>query len=56
MWADCGARAPGPDTETRTRPRFQLSQLRLLEVNNRVILPSTTHLRILVTGAGVLHS
>lgn len=31
-------------------------QLRLLEVDNRVILPSNTHLRILVTSADVIHS
>jgi cytochrome c oxidase subunit 2 len=31
-------------------------QLRLLEVDNRVVLPCSTHLRILVTGADVLHS
>jgi cytochrome c oxidase subunit 2 len=33
-----------------------VGQLRLLEVDNRVILPSNTHLRILVTGSDVLHS
>jgi heme/copper-type cytochrome/quinol oxidase subunit 2 len=29
--------------------------LRLLEVDNRVVLPVNTHIRILVTGADVLH-
>lgn len=31
-------------------------ELRLLEVDNRIILPSKTHIRILVTAADVLHS
>ena len=31
-------------------------ELRLLEVDNRVILPSRTHIRVLVTAADVLHS
>jgi cytochrome c oxidase subunit 2 len=31
-------------------------ELRLLEVDNRVILPSRTHVRVLVTAADVLHS
>jgi cytochrome c oxidase subunit 2 len=35
---------------------LEKGQLRLLEVDNRVILPSNTHLRILVTGADVIHS
>jgi cytochrome c oxidase subunit 2 len=35
---------------------LEKGQLRLLEVDNRVILPSKTHLRILVTGTDVLHS
>jgi cytochrome c oxidase subunit 2 len=30
--------------------------LRLLEVDNRVIVPINTHIRIVVTGADVLHS
>lgn len=33
-----------------------LGALRLLEVDNRVILPINTHIRILVTAADVLHS
>ena len=31
-------------------------QLRLLEVDNRVVLPSNLHIRIIVTAADVLHS
>lgn len=31
-------------------------QLRLLEVDNRIVLPIDTHVRILVTGGDVLHS
>ena len=30
--------------------------LRLLEVDNRVVLPTNTHIRLLVTAADVLHS
>jgi len=33
-----------------------IGQLRLLEVDNRVILPSNTHIRALVTSTDVLHS
>jgi len=29
---------------------------RLLEVDNRVVLPKNTHIRILITSADVLHS
>ena len=38
-------------------PEFdlKLGQLRLLEVDNRVILPTNTHIRVLVTSADVLH-
>jgi cytochrome c oxidase subunit 2 len=35
---------------------LQLGHLRLLEVDNRVILPDSTHARVLVTAADVLHS
>jgi len=31
-------------------------QFRLLEVDNRLVLPIDTHIRVLVTGADVLHS
>jgi len=30
--------------------------LRLLEVDNRVVLPVNSHVRVLVTAADVLHS
>ncbi len=35
---------------------LELGQLRLLEVDNRVIVPVNTHIRMIVTGADVLHS
>jgi len=35
---------------------LQKGQLRLLEVDNRVILPANTHIRALVTATDVLHS
>nr|WRW54347.1 cytochrome c oxidase subunit 2 [Citrus maxima] len=35
---------------------LELGQLRLLEVDNRVVVPAKTHLRIIVTSADVLHS
>jgi cytochrome c oxidase subunit 2 len=35
---------------------LQLGQLRLLEVDNRVVVPANTHLRMLITSADVLHS
>jgi cytochrome c oxidase subunit 2 len=35
---------------------LELGQLRLLEVDNRVVLPVNTHIRVLVTAADVLHS
>jgi cytochrome c oxidase subunit 2 len=34
---------------------LQAGQLRLLEVDNRVVLPVKTHIRVLVTAADVLH-
>lgn len=34
----------------------ELGQSRLLEVDNRVVVPAKTHLRIIVTSADVLHS
>ena len=30
--------------------------LRLLEVDNRIVVPSNTHVRVIVTGADVIHS
>jgi cytochrome c oxidase subunit 2 len=35
---------------------LELGQLRLLEVDNRVVLPINTHVRVLVSSADVLHS
>jgi cytochrome c oxidase subunit 2 len=35
---------------------LELGQLRLLEVDNRVVLPVHTHVRVIVTAADVLHS
>ena len=35
---------------------LEIGQLRLLEVDNRLILPINTRIRVLVTGADVLHS
>jgi heme/copper-type cytochrome/quinol oxidase subunit 2 len=35
---------------------LNLGDLRLLEVDNRVVLPVNSHTRILVTAADVLHS
>lgn len=35
---------------------LELGELRLLEVDNRVVLPANIHVRVLVTAADVLHS
>ena len=35
---------------------LEVGELRLLEVDNRVVLPVNTHIRVLVTAADVLHS
>jgi heme/copper-type cytochrome/quinol oxidase subunit 2 len=35
---------------------LELGELRLLEVDNRIVLPVNTHIRILVTASDVLHS
>jgi cytochrome c oxidase subunit 2 len=35
---------------------LELGQLRLLEVDNRVVLPVNTHVRVVITAADVLHS
>jgi len=35
---------------------LELGQLRLLEVDNRLVVPANSHLRLLVTSADVLHS
>ena len=35
---------------------LELGQFRLLDVDNRVMIPVDTHIRLIVTGADVLHS
>ncbi len=35
---------------------LELGQLRLLEVDNRVVVPAKSHLRLIITSADVLHS
>lgn len=35
---------------------LELGQFRLLEVDNRVVLPTRVHVRVLVTASDVLHS
>ena len=35
---------------------IELGQLRLLEVDNRVVLPINTHIRVLMTASDVIHS
>ena len=35
---------------------LELGQFRLLDVDNRVIVPVDTHVRLIITGADVIHS
>lgn len=35
---------------------LELGQFRLLDVDNKVIVPTDTHIRLIITGADVLHS
>jgi|TARA_Y100000994_G_scaffold82353_1_gene67786 heme/copper-type cytochrome/quinol oxidase subunit 2 len=35
---------------------LEIGELRLLEVDNRVVVPVNTHIRLLITAADVLHS
>jgi cytochrome c oxidase subunit 2 len=44
------------DSYTIPEDDLELGQSRLLEVDNRVVVPAKTHLRIIVTSADVLHS
>ncbi|KAJ0679762.1 putative cytochrome-c oxidase [Helianthus annuus] len=44
------------DSYTIPEDDLDLGQLRLLEVDNRVVVPAKSHLRIIVTSADVLHS
>nr|UQV94637.1 cytochrome c oxidase subunit 2 [Haplopteris ensiformis]UQV94644.1 cytochrome c oxidase subunit 2 [Haplopteris ensiformis] len=44
------------DSYTIPEDDLELGQLRLLEVDNRVVVPAKTHLRMIITLADVLHS
>lgn len=35
---------------------LEVGQLRLLEVDNRLVIPANTHVRVIVTAADVIHS
>jgi cytochrome c oxidase subunit 2 len=35
---------------------LELGQFRLLDVDNRVVLPTGTHVRLIVTGTDVIHN
>jgi len=35
---------------------LEFGELRLLEVDNRIVLPINTHIRVIITAADVLHS
>jgi cytochrome c oxidase subunit 2 len=35
---------------------LELGQLRLLEVDNHVVVPTNTHIRVIVSAVDVLHS
>ena len=35
---------------------LELGQFRLLDVDNKVVIPTDTHIRLIVTGADVIHS
>jgi cytochrome c oxidase subunit 2 len=35
---------------------LEVGQLRLLEVDNKVVVPVNTHVRVIVTSADVIHS
>lgn len=35
---------------------LELGDFRLLDVDNRLIVPSDTHIRLIVTGSDVIHS
>jgi cytochrome c oxidase subunit 2 len=35
---------------------LELGDLRLLEVDNRVVVPAHTHVRMIITSADVIHS
>jgi cytochrome c oxidase subunit 2 len=54
-YTDCDGNSILFDSYMISDDDLEEGQLRLLEVDNRVILPANTHLRILVTAADVLH-
>lgn len=35
---------------------LEIGELRLLDVDNRMIIPTDTHIRLIVTGSDVIHS
>jgi cytochrome c oxidase subunit 2 len=35
---------------------LELGQLRLLEVDEKVVVPANTHVRVIITSADVIHS
>jgi cytochrome c oxidase subunit 2 len=37
-------------------PDLDRGDLRLLEVDNRIVVPVETHVRLIITGADVIHS
>ena len=44
------------DSYTKTEEDLSLGELRLLDVDNRILLPINTPIRLLVTGQDVIHS
>jgi len=44
------------DSYSANEKDLPLGSFRLLEVDNRAVLPTNTHIRLLVTSADVLHS
>lgn len=61
-YSDYGAGASGQsptiefDSYMIPTADLRLGDLRLLDVDNRLVVPILTHVRVLVTGADVLHS
>ena len=54
-YADKSGNAISFESYMVTEDDLKEGQLRLLEVDNRVVLPTNTHLRVLVTAGDVLH-
>jgi|EP01051_Picozoa_sp_SAG22_P000091 heme/copper-type cytochrome/quinol oxidase subunit 2 len=44
------------DSYLKPEGDLELGELRLLEVDNRMVLPIQKHIRVIVTAADVLHS